>query len=216
MDLSRYMDIFVAESQEHLDNLNKNLLLLEKNPDNKSVLNEIFRSAHTLKGMAATMGLERMAELTHEMETVLTFLKEGKIVVKQDIIDLLLSCLDDLNAMIRSFVKEGKEPCIAQGLIDALRNLSECGSDQSQEQTKSSYFEFNEYELSVLEASKESNYMSYHIKIELAEGTVMKSARAFMVFRCLEDFGQIIKCIPPVQDLEEEKFDNSFEIFLIT
>ncbi|NLN20671.1 MAG: chemotaxis protein CheA [Syntrophomonadaceae bacterium] len=210
------MDIFVAESQEHLDNLNKNLLLLEKNPDNKSVLNEIFRSAHTLKGMAATMGLERMAELTHEMETVLTFLKEGKIVVKQDIIDLLLSCLDDLNAMIRSFVKEGKEPCIAQGLIDALRNLSECGSDQSQEQTKSSYFEFNEYELSVLEASKESNYMSYHIKIELAEGTVMKSARAFMVFRCLEDFGQIIKCIPPVQDLEEEKFDNSFEIFLIT
>ncbi len=216
MDLSRYMDIFVAESQEHLDNLNKNLLLLEKNPDNKSVLNEIFRSAHTLKGMAATMGLERMAELTHEMETVLTFLKEGKIVVKQDIIDLLLSCLDDLNAMIRSFVKEGKEPCIDQGLIDALRNLSECGSDQSQEQTKSSYFEFNEYELSVLEASKESNYMSYHIKIELAEGTVMKSARAFMVFRCLEDFGQIIKCIPPVQDLEEEKFDNSFEIFLIT
>jgi len=216
VDLSRYMDIFVAESQEHLDNLNKNLLLLEKNPDNKSVLNEIFRSAHTLKGMAATMGLERMAELTHEMETVLTFLKEGKIVVKQDIIDLLLSCLDDLNAMIRSFVKEGKEPCIAQGLIDALRNLSECGSDQSQEQTKSSYFEFNEYELSVLEASKESNYMSYHIKIELAEGTVMKSARAFMVFRCLEDFGQIIKCIPPVQDLEEEKFDNSFEIFLIT
>jgi len=210
------MDIFVAESQEHLDNLNKNLLLLEKNPDNKSVLYEIFRSAHTLKGMAATMGLERMAELTHEMETVLTLLKEGKIAVKQDIIDLLLSCLDDLNAMIRGFVNEGKEPSIAQGLIDALRKLSEGGSDSSQEQTKSSDLEFNEYELSVLKASKESNYKSYHIIIELAEGTVMKSARAFMVFRCLEDFGQIIKCIPPVQDLEEEKFDNSFEIFLIT
>ena len=216
MDVSRYMDIFVAESQEHLDNLNKNLLLLEKNPDNKSVLYEIFRSAHTLKGMAATMGLERMAELTHEMETVLTLLKEGKIAVKQDIIDLLLSCLDDLNAMIRGFVNEGKEPSIAQGLIDALRKLSEGGSDSSQEQTKSSDLEFNEYELSVLKASKESNYKSYHIIIELAEGTVMKSARAFMVFRCLEDFGQIIKCIPPVQDLEEEKFDNSFEIFLIT
>ena len=216
MDVSKYTDIFVAESQEHLDNLNKNLLLLEKNPDNKSVLNEIFRSAHTLKGMAATMGLERMAELTHEMETVLTLLKEGKIAVKQDIIDLLLSCLDDLNAMIRGFVNEGKEPSIAQGLIDALRKLSEGGSDSSQEQTKSSDLEFNEYELSVLKASKESNYKSYHIIIELAEGTVMKSARAFMVFRCLEDFGQIIKCIPPVQDLEEEKFDNSFEIFLIT
>jgi len=216
VDVSKYTDIFVAESQEHLDNLNKNLLLLEKNPDNKSVLNEIFRSAHTLKGMAATMGLERMAELTHEMETVLTLLKEGKIAVKQDIIDLLLSCLDDLNAMIRGFVNEGKEPSIAQGLIDALRKLSEGGSDSSQEQTKSSDLEFNEYELSVLKASKESNYKSYHIIIELAEGTVMKSARAFMVFRCLEDFGQIIKCIPPVQDLEEEKFDNSFEIFLIT
>lgn len=216
MDLSQYMDIFVAESQEHLDNLNKNLLLLEKNPDNNSILNEIFRSAHTLKGMAATMGLERTAELTHEMETVLSLLKEGKIAVKQDIIDLLLSCLDDLNAMISGFVEDGKEPCIAQGLIDALRNLSESGSDSSQEQTDSSDIEFNEYELSVLKASKESNYKSYHIKIELAEGTVMKAARAFMVFRCLEDFGQIIKCIPPVQDLEEEKFDNSFEIFLIT
>ena len=215
MDVSKYTDIFVAESQEHLDNLNKNLLLLEKNPDNKSVLNEIFRSAHTLKGMAATMGLERMAELTHEMETVLTLLKEGKIAVKQEIIDLLLRCLDDLHEMIRGFVDEGKEPSIAQGLIEALHKLSECDSDQSLEQTESSDIEFNEYELSVLKASKERDYKSYHIKIELAEGTVMKAARAFMVFRCLEDFGQIIKCIPPVQDLEEEKFDNCFEIFLI-
>lgn len=217
VDVSKYTDIFVAESQEHLDNLNNNLLLLEKNPDNKGILNEIFRSAHTLKGMAATMGLERMAELTHEMETVLTLLKEDKIAVKQEIIDLLLSCLDDINAMISGFVNDGKEPNIAHGLIDALRKLSECDSNPSQEQTeKSSDIEFNEYELSVLKASRESNYKAYHIKIELVEGTVMKAARAFMVFRCLEEFGQIIKCIPPVQDLEEEKFDNSFEVFLIT
>lgn len=215
MDLSRYMDIFLAESQELLENLNKNILIMEKKSDT-GVLNEIFRSAHTLKGMAATMGLEGVAALTHEMETTLTLLKEGKLNVSQHIIDLLLECLDSLNEMIDNFLKKGKESSIAQGLIDELRKLGKVDTDLDNEQTESTVIEFNEYELSVLEAARQSEYKTYHIIIELEQGTVMKSVRAFMVFRCLEEYGQIIKCLPSVQDIEEEKFDNSFEIVLVT
>lgn len=215
MDLSRYMDIFLAESQELLENLNKNILIMEKKSDT-GVLNEIFRSAHTLKGMAATMGLEGVAALTHEMETTLTLLKEGKLNVSQHIIDLLLECLDSLNEMIDNFLKKGKESSIAQGLIDELRKLGKVDTDLDNEQTESTVIEFNEYELSVLEAARQSEYKTYHIIIELEQGTVMKSVRAFMVFRCLEEYAQIIKCLPSVQDIEEEKFDNSFEIVLVT
>jgi len=220
MDLSQYMDIFLAEANEHLELLNNNLIQLEKNPGDIGILNEIFRSAHTLKGMAATMGFDQIASLTHEMENALTLFKEGKLTVTSDVIDILLMCLDNLVSMLIKIGEQGEEPEVSPGLITALRGLVEDNQDNDAlpqgDSRADSKMEFNEYELSILNAARKSNYVPYYIKIELAQGTVMKSVRAYMVFRCLEDFGQIIKCYPTVQDLEEEKFDNDFEIVILT
>lgn len=220
MDLSQYMDLFLAEANEHLELLNNNLIQLEKAPGDTGVLNEIFRSAHTLKGMAATMGFEKIASLTHEMENALTLFKEGKLTVTPGVIDILLKCLDNLVVMLTGIGEQGEEPEVSSGLIAALRGLAENNQDEDAPLQSNtvlhSEMEFNEYERSVLDAAQKSNYIPYYIKIELAQGTVMKSVRAYMVFRCLENFGQIIKSHPPVQDLEEEKFDNEFEIVLVT
>ena len=209
MDLSLYSDLFLDESREHLDSLNDHLLLLEKDPTKTSVLNEIFRSAHTLKGMAATMRLEKTTALTHEMETALSLLKEGTVAVTPQVIDLLLKCLDNLHLMVDSYAERGKEPDISLQVIDELRKLGKGG--QHHEKPES-----NDPLPSMAKDVGENMHTTYRLKIELEPGTVMKSVRVFMVFRCLEQFGEIIKCVPPVQDLEEEKFDNCFEIVLLS
>lgn len=224
MDLSHYIDLFLAEANEHLESLNNNLLQLEKNPDDTGILNEIFRSAHTLKGMAATMGFERITSLTHEMENALALFQKGKLAVTPEVIDLLLKCLDNLAEMLKGVEERKEETGFSPELLSALREIAgevgdngEAASSFSQEGPGSEgEMEFNEYEEYVLKSARQSDYIPYRIKIELAPGTVMKSVRAYMVFRCLEDFGQIIKCLPPVQDLEEEKFDNSFQVVLVS
>lgn len=221
MDLSQYLDMFLAESKEHLDSLNNNLLLLEKEPGNIVILNEIFRSAHTLKGMAATMGFEQITELTHEMESTLMLFKEEKLSVNPEVMDVLLRCLDALEEMIKDPEAIDGQVNLSSQLITKLRALGEtrCRQPASTGDValpESYPAEFNEYELSVLQAAEKSNYRAFYLKVGIAPGTVMKSVRAFMVFRSLEEVGQIIKCHPPVQDLEEEKFEDSFEMVLLS
>ncbi|MGB9792049.1 MAG: Hpt domain-containing protein, partial [Thermacetogeniaceae bacterium] len=228
MEMSQYMDLFLAEAKEHLDSLNQNLLVLEKEPNNTEVLNEIFRSAHTLKGMAAAMGFEKITELTHEMESALMLFKEGKIAVTANAVDILFRCLDTLESMIENIGEEEPDYDYLP-LLEELRNLGCLESfkqqplDNGEEETmrkeeakEEKGLEFNEFEISVIDAAVKSKYLPYYIKIGLAPGTVMKSVRAFMVFRALEEYGQIIKCNPPAQDLEEEKFDDSFEVVVLT
>lgn len=227
MEMSQYTDLFLAEAKEHLDSLNENLLVLEKETGNIEILHEIFRSAHTLKGMAAAMGFEGITELTHEMESALMLLKEGKVAVTPNVVDILFRCLDILEMMIVNIGGEGEQNYNYQPLIEELRSLDKKKTNQDQtviqqnevqqkEDKEGKSLEFNEFEISVMHAAAKSRYSSFYIKIGLASGTVMKSVRAFMVFRALEEYGQIIKCNPPAQDLEEEKFDNSFEVVFIT
>ena len=81
MDVSQYLEIFIDESAEHLQTLSDCIMELEKEPDNKDVINEIFRAAHSLKGMAGTMGFKRMQHLTHDMENVFQEVRSEKIQV---------------------------------------------------------------------------------------------------------------------------------------
>ncbi len=218
MDLTQYLDLFLAEAREHLESLSEHLLRLEKDPENKEIVKEIFRSAHTLKGMAATMGFEQITEVTHEMENALSLLKEGKIRVTPEVIDVLLRCVDLLEVMVRD-LKEGKsESRFFQDLLEELQQLSSFAVESPQEvsSTIPSGLEFNEYDVSVIQAAEESGYKAYYLKIGLAPGTVMKSVRAFMVFHNLEEIGQIVKCYPSAQDLEEERFEDEFEVVLLT
>lgn len=96
MDYKEYLPIFLDESRENLIQLNKLLLELEKNPYNKELLNEIFRIAHTIKGMSATMGFNNIATLTHNMENILDDLRKDRIKANRDIVNLLFFSLDAL------------------------------------------------------------------------------------------------------------------------
>ena len=231
MDMSQYLDVFLEESKEHLESLNQRLLELEKDPDNINALNEIFRAAHTLKGMSSTMGYDDLADLTHHMENVLSDLKEGILPVNSSVIDIIFRCFDRLQTIIDKIEATGSGSMDNSDLINILENIKTgnfetaavideeisisplpAGENSSSQES----FAFNEYDITVLKEAISRNFKIYNIKVAIDQGCLMKSVRAFMVFKAVEEDGEIIKSLPPAHELDEGKFDNDFEILIIS
>jgi two-component system chemotaxis sensor kinase CheA len=124
MDLSQYMGMFLEESREHLQTLNRCLLDLENDPSDLSVLDEIFRSAHTIKGMSATMGFTTVAELTHEMENVLDLLRKGQLKADHSIIDTVFKCVDTLEQLVESIASGDENGLDIKPLIAKLKAIA--------------------------------------------------------------------------------------------
>ncbi|MGM9571176.1 MAG: Hpt domain-containing protein, partial [bacterium] len=230
MDMEEYMSMFLDESKENLQNLNDSLLKLENAPDDMALLDEIFRVAHTLKGMSATMGFTSVAELTHEMENVLDKLRKGEMHSNSDIIDILFQCLDTLEGLITSIAEDGELEDTTE-LTNKLRSLSSGGaaaSVPSRGETSAAVAKaeeadvetddgnLNEFEKEVIMQADEKGYDAYHIKVILEENCLLKAARVYMVFRELEELGDIVKSIPEVKTLEEGEFNDNFEVYLVT
>ncbi len=229
MDMSQYLGVFLEESKEHLGNLNEQLLNLEKNPGNLAALNEIFRAAHTLKGMSSTMGFEDLADLTHHLEDVLSDLKEGLLQPDTYVVDTLFQCLDRVQSIISQIESNGSAEYNNQDLIailNSIKNQNYTGDIQliedkqkpatAQTEEPSIELDFNEYELTVMEEAACKNYQIVAIRVAVDPGSLMKSVRAFMVFKVLEEDSEVIKSIPAVTDLEDGKFDETFDVVVIT
>lgn len=228
MDMTQYLDVFLEESKEHLSNLNQQLLTLEKNPGNQAALNEIFRAVHTLKGMSSTMGYEDLADLTHHMEDVLSDLKEGILQADSQVVDLLFQCLDRVQMTIEQIERTGTAGFNNQDLIKALGNVKAdifttqdqgeviAGADTIQIASQSFSFDLNEYDLTVLQEAASRGYQIIYLRIAVDPASLMKSVRAFMVFKVLEEDCEVLKSNPPVPDLEDGKFDDTFDIIIVT
>lgn len=229
MENQQYLDVFIDESKEHLQTVNDQLLELENNPEDMNIVNEIFRSAHTLKGMSATMGFEDLANLTHKMENVLDGIRNHKIVVTPEILDVVFASVDDLEAMVMSIAEGGDGKRDVKAIVEQLKRI-ENGEDLSapaqaaEENTESKATvtnerieeDYDQFELTVLEQSKEQGFEAYHITIRLREDCLLKGARVFMTFEVLEQIGEVIKSNPPVDELEEEQFDYEFSVTLVS
>ncbi|MCI7260597.1 MAG: chemotaxis protein CheA [Selenomonadales bacterium] len=227
MDTNQYMDMFLDESHEHLQSLNEGLLSLEENTDDVSVVNEIFRNAHTLKGMSATMGYNKIAELTHEMEDVLDLIRKEQLKLNEDIIDTLFKCLDSLEQMINS-VGDGEAEDVVDvtDLVAKLSSISKgtpmpkaadaAAEAAPQEAADSHSIVLTDIDKDVLKQAKESGMIGVHVQVTLAATCLLKSARSYMVMNALDELGDVIKSVPPAEDLEQEKFDHTFDVLLIT
>lgn len=226
MESNQYLDIFIDESTEHLDTLYEQLLELEKQPEEKSIIEEIFRAAHTLKGMSATMGFDDLANLTHKLENVFDGIRYDKIQVQPDMMDDLFQAVDQLNEMVSDIANggDGKQDItdIMQRLDQIEKGVVVSTSDQKEEQPVATStatdltIEIDEFQLTILEESQEQGYTSYEIEVELSEDSLLKAARAYMVFDLLEKSGEIIHSVPSVHDLEEENFDFTFKVLFIS
>ncbi|MDN5323566.1 MAG: two-component system, chemotaxis family, sensor kinase CheA [Clostridia bacterium] len=218
MSVNEYLNLFLEEAREHLQILNDELLKLEQNPADKGAVDEIFRAAHTLKGMSATMGYEKIAELTHKMENILDELRESKIVFSENLSELLFKCVDALETMVENVATENSEKFNISGILNDLKNFNQkdIGITQNHEMGVNNKLELNDYDHNLIKVAQERNFNIYEIKVEIAPECVMKSVRAFMVFNSLEKLGEVVKSVPPVQDIEDEKFEKDFIVVLIT
>lgn len=220
MELNQYLDIFLEESKEHLQQLNEKLLLLENESNNTSLVNDIFRSAHTLKGMAATMGYENMATLTHEMENLLDLIRNNKKVVDATIMDTLFHSVDALEQMLSLIINQGNDKLEVSNLTQRLQEIASGKSKKDEGLSLSTSANetivFDEYERTVLKQSLESDYSIFKIVVQVDKDTVLKSARAYMVFHELEKHGEVLKSLPSVEDIENEDFGDSFTVVLIS
>ncbi|MGN7470212.1 chemotaxis protein CheW [Brevibacillus sp. SAFN-007a] len=236
MDMNQYLDMFIEESKEHLQAINANLLLLESDPGNIGHVKEIFRSAHTLKGMSATMGFEDMATLTHETENVLDLIRNQKLTITSDIMDVIFQSVDLIESMVIDITEGGdgsadvsvpvkKLRAIVAGDYSAEQEVAAAATAVTEEKaiepaqaagTPVEAHELDDYALMVLKQSKELGNNLMWIKVTLNENCLLKAARAYMVFDQLESMGEVIKTKPSVEDIENERFEQSFEIAYIT
>ena len=231
MDVSQYMGMFLEESMDNLQTLNEALLDLEQAPDNIDKVNEIFRVAHTIKGMAATMGFSNIAELTHKMEDVLSKFREGKLQVSRNVVTVLFECLDTLERMVSNIEEGNDEEVEIENIMKSLENVGnekisinkqkemteEYDTNKGNEVSKDSInIALNEYDLSVLRQAKQNGFNGVNVEITLREDTLLKSARAFLIVQELETQGEILKSFPSTEDIENEQFDTELIFVLIT
>ena len=219
MDTSQYLSMFLEESMDNLQTLNEALLELEQAPEDIDKLNEIFRVAHTIKGMAATMGFSKMAELTHNMENILSKFREGDLKADQNVVTTLFKCLDTLEQMVND-ISEGEEGNRdVSSLIEELNNLNSSKNHEevfNEGSEEDNNLELNEYDISVLKQAIDKGFNVIRVNITLDENTLLKSARAFLIFKSLEDGGEIIKSNPEAEDIENENFEFNMDLVYVT
>ncbi len=233
MDMSQYLEIFIDESKEHLQHMNQILLDLENTPEDLNLLNEIFRVAHTIKGMAGTMGFTKVANVTHEMENVMHKVRNGEIPVTTHIVDVLFECFDTLEEHINSLESTGQESDLDPvPLVNKLKAILENKQPEASKPEEEAPEVVEEptaptaseegfsLDLTGLEnvfmKAKEQALHLQMIKVTLDPGCMLKAARAFIVFNTLEQFGEVIKSHPTAEEIEDEKFESSFEILFVS
>ncbi|MBE5826788.1 MAG: chemotaxis protein CheA [Butyrivibrio sp.] len=241
MDVSQYLSVFLDEAKEHLQSLNDNIMTLEQDPENEDCINEIFRSAHSMKGMAGTMGYTRMQNLTHDMEDVFSDVRGGKIKIKSADIDVLLQCLDAIQEYVDNITENQDEGTDEhQNIIKALADIRNgSGGDAGAPAAEAApaadaasaadapaagadgTTDYRAIKLdpsvkSTLEEAVSQGKKIYGVTVHIQESCILKAARGFLVFKGLEEIGEIAVSDPSTQDIEDEKFEYSFSLVVIT
>ena len=236
MDVSQYLDIFIDETNGHIQELSDNIMLLEKEPENKDCVNEIFRAAHSLKGMAGTMGFKKMQHLTHDMENVFSEVRNDNIKVNSTLIDILFQCLDAIEAYLETVkATSGEGDEANEHLIKMLNEFLEGGApsgeaapaeaaateETAEAEASGEGFEYenlklDEDELEKIRKTEASGAKMYGFTVHIQKDCMLKAARAFLVYKAVEDFGDILIYNPSSEDIEDEKFDLTFNMIVVT
>ena len=236
MDVSQYLEIFIDESSEHIQTLSDCIMTLEQEPENKDTINEIFRAAHSLKGMAGTMGFKRMQHLTHDMENVFQEVRSDKIKVDSSMIDLLFKCLDAIDSYVENIKATSDEgtddnEVIIKELNDfiAKANGQAVAEEVSQPEAAKpeekeadaadaagtlKKIELTDAEKKLVDDAIASGLKIYGVTVTVQSDCLLKAARAFLVFRAVEELGQIVVYRPSSQDIEDEKFELEFSFYI--
>jgi len=230
IDLEDFLEFYLLDSQEQVDKLGSGLLQLEKDGENIGLVNELFRSAHSLKGASGTMGFTPIVELTHAAEDLLDKVRQGKVRVTNEVIDVLLAVTDKVKMMLRQVEQRSDISEAYGGLKEQMKVLAETGAvaqtvfpepgtpkvttARTQPPT---YVDFSltTAERGILEDALMNGQVIHQIEVLLAPNTLMKAVRAVMVIQRLEPLGSVVKILPSIEELETDK-NESFHLLFAT
>lgn len=221
MEMNQYLDVFIEESKEHLQTCNEKLLELEKNPSDLQLVHDIFRAAHTLKGMSATMGYEDMAHLTHSLENVLDAIRNEEMTITSEWMDIMFEALDDLEAIVLSIIEGGdgkrdvSEVCAKLDVTGAGKETAAAAEAPETAPSKSKW-SYDEFQRTVIAEAEEQGFKCYEITVSLKEDCLLKGVRVYMVFEQLNEIGEVVQTIPETEVLEAEDFDSEFVICFLS
>lgn len=223
MDTNDYMQLFIEESQEHLQALNDNLLDLEKHSGDLDIVNTIFRSAHTLKGMAGAMHFDQMAHLTHEMESSLDQLRSGKLRVTEEVVNVLFESLDVLQRQLDQILASGSDEGIdVTATVAHIRTLDrgadDAGSPGEAEAAGASQrgaaaasgIHLSDATLDAIHRAMESDRRVFTVQVVVDPESPMPSVRGFMVKRAYEETGEVLMSDPA--DPASDEFDGTLKL----
>ncbi|MDA1907088.1 chemotaxis protein CheA [Bacillus cereus] len=197
------LNIFFEESEEHLQSLNENVLTLEQNPTDMDVVGEIFRSAHTFKGMSASMEFTEMADLTHKMENVLDEIRHGNIVVNAEIIDVIFECIDNLEKMVADVQQGG------------MGNIDVVATKQKLEALLNGNIEIPTEHIEQ-ETINNDDEASHEVHITVEQQAILKAVRAIMCIEALQNVGNVQRTVPSIEEIEADAFGFEFTVFMDT
>jgi len=218
--------MFFAESEEYLMILNDNILKLENDPENMEVLNSLFRAAHSLKGMAATMRFNNLTELTHKMENMLDQIRNHKMKVNTEIIDLLFAGIDFIEETVKQIKDDGSDEI---DFSDYLQQLEKKINEDSTEEVITAekeevevaaggdYLSVSEDDLQTINENKKELDSLFAVNVYLDSDTQFKQVRASMILKAAGELGHVFKSVPKAAEVEEAELeDDKVKILMIS
>ncbi|MEH7800464.1 chemotaxis protein CheA, partial [Bacillus pumilus] len=191
---------------------------LEKNPTDLQLVNDIFRAAHTLKGMSATMGYADMAQLTHHLENMFDAIRNEQMIVTPESMDTMFEALDHLEAMVQSIAEGGdgkRDVTEISKKLDVTGSHAEAAPSVETAAVSAAAandLDYNEFERTVLDEAREQGFKCYELNVTLSDACLLKAVRVYMIFERLNEAGEVVKTVPNAELLESEDFESEFSI----
>ena len=219
LDNDQYRQLFIEEAREHIDSLTKSLLVLEKDPQNKEVVNMLFRSAHTLKGSSGMMGFKDFQELTHAMEDVFDGMRKGNIPTS-GLISILLECVDALSSRLENIQNKAEGEIQVATFTEKLHGVAQSSLSQAPKEKTSQpatmpecrTVEFDENEKEAMKKAESDGEHCYFLDLKFSSDCSFKNIRANMLLSKIAELAEVVKTFPDQKELDEEKLSQGFKI----
>jgi len=195
-EMEEYKQEFIQEAREYLEIMNQNFIKVEKG--DLDAINEIFRVAHTIKGMAGFMGYKNLEELCHKLESVMGKVRDGQVEITEELIDIMLKAVDAIGEMIDRIEHEDEDRVDVERIVQALTG----------------FLDAEEEKFSKPEKPEVKSGANLKVDVYIAEDCVMKSVRAALVIENLSEVGEVVGVIPDENEMDKNTFDGHFVVYL--
>ena len=216
MDMSKYKGMFISETKEHLQTMNRLIISLEKNPETREDIEALFREAHSIKGMAASMGYDAIAELSHKMEDMMDLFRKGEAKLDSDAVDVLFQCLDSLENMLGSVESDQPIDLDCSLIISQIQAITEGRPAAAPPIKEPAAPVADKTEETKKITRKSTNLNNLQVSVSIDPSSQIPGMRGFLVYKALNEMGTVTSSTPDIEEVKKGNFDNRISFIIST